>query len=349
MLAGWLADRYGAVRVLVVYLLGCAVFSACVGLAPNVTAMFPAMFAMGSFASLYHPAGLALISKATTPRNRGVALGYHGVLGSIGIAGAPFLAGAMLTWLPWWQIYILLALPGLVLAAVFGSLLRSADAEDSTNAGQSSDAAKTVTADDSQDHWVPFLLLCVVSALYGFIYRGFLTFLPRYLSGIDVLGLTAGLPEESARNYLAAFVLAAGIIGQYISGHLASRFSLEKLMVIILLGNVPFLFQMKTAEGPTRLLATVAFALILFMWQPVSNCLIAKYTSTRRRSLGYGLSFFLSFGLGSAGAAWAGWVTDHYGLSALYPSLGGIGLVAAAFAVLIWFLGSNLDKERLSE
>lgn len=346
--AGWLADRYGSARVLVAYLLGCGVLSACVGIAPNVTLMLPAMFAMGAFASLYHPAGLAMISKATTPRNRGVALGYHGVLGSAGIAGAPFFTGVMLGWFSWRDIYLVLVLPGLVLGAVIAYFFREANSESAIDEGRSSGNTQR-DPDDARDYFVPFILLCVVSAAYGFIYRGFLTFLPRYLSGIDVLGLTSGLPAKSARNYLAAMVLAVGIAGQFIAGHLAVRVRLEKLMVVILAGIVPFLFQMGVADGMWRFTATMGFALIFFMWQPVSNCLIAKYTSARRRSLGYGLSFFLSFGLGSTGATFAGWVTDRYGLNRLYPVLGTLGIAAAGVAVVIWLLSRGLGDEVVSE
>jgi MFS family permease len=337
LMAGWLADRYGSVPVLVAYLLGCGMLSGCVGLAPTVQAMLPAMFLMGSFASLYHPAGLAIISRATTPRNRGIALGYHGVLGSAGIAGAPFFAGLMLRWLDWREIYLLLVVPGLLLGAAIAYLLREARVGPSKPSAEPSiDAASR--PDEVESQLRLFFLLCVVSAVYGFIYRGFLTFLPRYLSGTNLWGITAGLPQETAINYLAASVLLVGIAGQFLAGHLCGRVNLEKLMLAILLGIVPFLFQMRNAEGPAKLFATGGFALIFFMWQPVSNCLIARYTSLRRRSLSYGLSFFLSFGLGSTGAYFAGWVTDQFGLENLYPVLGCLAIAAAGIAVLIYLL-----------
>ena len=59
--------------------------------------LFVVMFTMGAFASIYHPAGLALISHATTLENRPRALGLHGIFGSAGIGSAPFLAALLLT------------------------------------------------------------------------------------------------------------------------------------------------------------------------------------------------------------------------------------------------------------
>lgn len=88
-LTGILADRVGASRVLTLYLAGTAVV--CLSFASTTTAEILAvqLFAMGVFASMYHPAGLALMTSITTPENRGRALGIHGVFGSLGFDGSP--------------------------------------------------------------------------------------------------------------------------------------------------------------------------------------------------------------------------------------------------------------------
>jgi MFS family permease len=301
------------------------------------------MFIMGSFASLYHPAGLSAISRMTTVRDRGMALGYHGVLGSMGIAGAPLFAGAMLGSFGWRDVYLVLLVPGVLLGLLVWYSFRDGGS-DSREGFANGPGVQGDDHSSAAGQLLPFLLLCTVSAVYGFIYRGFLTFLPRYLGGIESPETAAVVPTESVRNYLSAMVLAAGIGGQFVAGHLAGRVNLEKLMLVILAGNAPFLFWMGRAEDAGRILAAVGFALVFFMWQPVSNCLIAKYTSPSRRSLGYGLSFFLSFGLGSTGATFAGWVADRYNnLAALYPILGYLALASAGLAILIWLTSGGRD------
>ncbi len=114
--AGWLVDRVGSQRMLAVYLLGCAATCCLVGLTLPLPWLFVVMFTMGAFASIYHPAGLALISHATTLENRPRALGLHGIFGSAGIGSAPFLAALLLTLgFTWQQYYFGLAAAGLVL------------------------------------------------------------------------------------------------------------------------------------------------------------------------------------------------------------------------------------------
>ncbi|MEO1995040.1 MAG: MFS transporter, partial [Planctomycetaceae bacterium] len=75
LLAGWMVDRYGAKPLLLVYLLGCATCALLVVLSSSLNTVFGAMFLMGCCASIYHPAGLAYISRITTPENRAAALG----------------------------------------------------------------------------------------------------------------------------------------------------------------------------------------------------------------------------------------------------------------------------------
>jgi FSR family fosmidomycin resistance protein-like MFS transporter len=327
--AGWLADRFGSKRVLVFYLIGCGVLCLAVAAARHYTVLLAAMFAMGSLASLYHPAGLSLISRATTARTRGVALGYHGVLGSAGIAGAPFLAAVLLGLLDSWRgVYAVLVVPGVVLGIVLAVRLRNE--EEITRQASSADVV------DDSNRWLSFATYCGLAWLVGVTYRAFTLFLPRYLAGAGIVWIPSWITHESFSNYLAAAVLTVGILGQYVSGHLAGRFHLEKLLAGILLAHVPFLLWMGMAEGAARLCAAAGLAFFLFMIQPVGNSLVAKYVSTRRRSLGYGLAFLVSFGLGSVGATFAGVVQEHENLSQVYLWLGGILGVAMILAVGLW-------------
>ena len=92
-LAGLAADRWGEGRLLTLCLLliGAGLLGA--GLAPSPLLLGVGLAVVGAGASIYHPAGLALISQGV--RARGRALGSNGVWGNLGIAGAPLCAGAL--------------------------------------------------------------------------------------------------------------------------------------------------------------------------------------------------------------------------------------------------------------
>ena len=82
IVAGWLVDRFGSKKLLTIYLLGSATTCALAAVTTRSSGPFVSMIAMGAFASIYHPAGLAMISRATTSENRARALGLHGIFGS---------------------------------------------------------------------------------------------------------------------------------------------------------------------------------------------------------------------------------------------------------------------------
>ena len=91
--AGWLVDHFGSRRLLLIYLIGCSAACGLAALASSRQELFLAMMLMGGLASIYHPAGLALISHETTTANRPRALGLHGIFGSAGIGLTPLAIG----------------------------------------------------------------------------------------------------------------------------------------------------------------------------------------------------------------------------------------------------------------
>ena len=149
LLAGWLADRYGSKPLLLIFLGGCVLTSLLSFWAPTLNIVFLAMFAMGCFASIYHPAGLALISRETGAENRPAALGWHGILGSLGFTGAPLLAALAFSFgsLSWRQYYVLLCVPAAVLAILLAVTLREsrpAAARLPSNSSEDRNAAATI-------------------------------------------------------------------------------------------------------------------------------------------------------------------------------------------------------------
>jgi len=332
--AGWLAGHYGAKRLLLIYLIGCSLAAVMASVVPGLALMFVAMFTMGSFASIYHPAGLGLIAHHTNPRNRPLALGYHGIFGSAGIATAPFLAALILgSGATWRQCYLLLAIPGLLLAGLL--TLRLSHGREPARAGQSGPSP----ADGEGDaRWGCYLTLLSVAVLAGFVYHAVLNFLPRYLGGA---GLEFGATQKVASdNYLTGVVLALGILGQYTAGRIARPHTLEPLLAWSFAGAAVSLFWMGLAEGPQRFWAAGVFVPLFFMHQPVFNSLIAKYVPRQRRSAAYGVSFTLGFGFGSLGSTFSGFTGDFV----TYTTLSGLACLIVVLALVLWRW--NISKDR---
>ena len=334
LLAGFLADRYGSKPLLLVFLGGCVVTSLASYLSPSLDVVFLAMFAMGCFASIYHPAGLALISRETSPENRPAALGWHGIFGSVGFTCAPLLAAMAFSAvsLSWREYYVVLCIPTVVIALLLAGTLRETKQENNLDPEAS---PETPLEEENEAARIPgiFFYLVLVGALSGFVYAGFMHFLPRYLD--SALSDLFSLPAEGLRNLLAGIVLGCGVIGQALAGRFARPGRMGKQLSFVMLANVPCLIAMALAEGPWRLAAACVFAMVHFMNQPLYNSLIAQFVPAHRRSIGYGFSNMMCFGIGALGPLFAGFMpTDKI-------TYCGLAIVVSIAGILAWFLETN--------
>ena len=97
--AGWLADRWSRRNMMAAFYLGCGVSLAGIGLAPNLTMLAVAMFALGMFAAIYHPVGMAMLIEASGAKGR--TLAFNGVCGNLGVSLAAGISAALATWFGW--------------------------------------------------------------------------------------------------------------------------------------------------------------------------------------------------------------------------------------------------------
>ena len=129
-------------------------------------------------------------------------------------------------------------------------------------------------------------------------------------------------------------VFLAGVGGQLLGGKIGDKYQRTSSLPIILLANVPFL----VAIGLTSDYWLVGFAICVgvthFAFQPVGNSLIAQYTNSSSRGLGYGVSFFLSFGAGSIAEPLGGYLSVNYGIENLFIIMAII--LTAAFILALY-------------
>ncbi|GAG45528.1 unnamed protein product, partial [marine sediment metagenome] len=114
--AGFLTDRLGSRRVLLYAFTGATVSLVLVGLSPNEWFLAGTLALLGFCIGLYHPAGLSLMAQGV--RQRGLALGLHGVSGNVGQALAPALAVGLAIAVDWRLAFFVLAGVAAVMAVI---------------------------------------------------------------------------------------------------------------------------------------------------------------------------------------------------------------------------------------
>jgi len=318
--SGFLTDRLGSRRVLYVCMLGSGLSAVLVGISQTTLMLGIALALMGLTMGLYHPAGIALIAQKV--RQRGMALGLHGVSGNLGIAFTPLLAGGLAFAFDWRAAYFFLA----AMMVVLGVLLRYVSLSGETQRTE----AEPMPAQPSQrsgSPLVPLILIYSVFVLNGFVYSASRTFLPIHISSDG---------SEAMGDLLTTLALLMGAVGQYMGGFLSQRFPLERLAPLIAIMVVPCLIAMGTTSGLLLVVAAGGFVLFSFGGQPIFTGLIADYTPGRLLGRSYGLTFFAAFGLASVGSTYAGFFASRWDTtSAVFTAL-------TPFAVLAFLLGVGL-------
>lgn len=330
--SGALVDRLGAQRVLYFCFLGAAGGAVLVGLSPSAVLLAVFLALLGLAIGLYHPAGLSLIAQGA--RQRGIALGYHGVAGNIGVALAPAIAVGLSAAFDWRAAYFFLAALALALAVVL-RLVRlpagEAPARAPTRAAAAPDPPAPAVA------LLPLLLVYLAFVLNGFIYRGSITFLPTHIEEqVHVSAL--GIDEETLAGYLTTVALLMGAVGQYFGGSISQRYALERLVPLIACTLVPALLLMGVSGGLALVAASGVFIFFNFSAQPLYNGLIADYSPERALGRSYGISFFAAFGVGSSAATFAGFFAERFGTGSVFLTLAGFALVSVALGIAIWRL-----------
>ena len=107
--AGWIADKWSREGMMVVFFVGIGASSIATALADTPTEIALGLLAIGIFAAIYHPVGVAMVVQGR--RRTGVPLAINGVAGNLGVAAAALLTGYLIDTAGWRSAFVL---PGAV-------------------------------------------------------------------------------------------------------------------------------------------------------------------------------------------------------------------------------------------
>ncbi len=277
---GLLTDHMSARWMVRIGVVGLGVAMMAVAAAEPGTGIVVALVGVGAFASLYHPAGLGLISK--TIRARGTALGVNGIFGNLGIAAAPVLTELAASAWGWRGAYLALG-AGLLVAGLAVSFLPIREASVAT-------ADETRSGFGGVDRRLLFAILLLAMMIGGLAYRAASLAQPAYYAErVPFMGYGAA----------TSAVYLAGTLGQYLAGRLADRGDLRILYLVFQGLSLPFVAAMVVLSGLPLLVAASGYLFFAIGMQPIENSLVARFTPERWRATGYGLKFSAVFGVGA--------------------------------------------------
>ena len=296
--AGFLGDRWSAPGMMVVFFLGTGGGAVLTGLASTPFQVALGLATIGFFGSIYHPVGIAWVVRRVA--NRGRALGWNGVCGSLGVALAPLVAGILTDFWSWRVAFIL---PG-ALCFVTGALLLLAVAiglvVDDTS------YRRTAPPEASRrDMQRGALVLLATVACTGLIYQATSFALPKLfearLSGLLGDGLI-GI------GFVVSAVYLVSSVAQVLGGWMSDRFDVRRVYLCAWIAQAPLLLLAAFVDGTLLIILVIAMVIANTVGTPAENSLFARYTPPRWRATAFGVKFVLALGVAAAAIPLIAWI-----------------------------------------
>ena len=331
--AGLLADRWSRRNMMAVFYIGVGLSLALAAFSPNLMVLAAALFAIGVFASIYHPVGMAMLIEASQARGR--TLAFNGVCGNLGVSLAAGISAFLAAWFGWRIAFLAPA----VLAVASGVYYLWTTPDDRHHAKT---RKKTAAVSMSPRAMVILFGLFIGIALTaGTVFNLLTIALPKIIDE----RLASHVPLVLVGS-IATLVLICGAIAQLCVGRLVERFSAHMLFAVITaIGFVGNLWA-AYADGVMLLVALAVAVAAIYGQVTVNDIVLARYTADAWRGRIYAVRYFLLFI--SAGIA--------IGMIALLHDRGGFTMVLAAnaaiaFAMFVLTAGmaalvTNVEREQ---
>src|SRR6478609_1356317 len=170
LLTGWLGDRWSRRHMMVIFFIGIGLAMISVGFVQTPLQLGAALFAVGLFASIYHPVGTAMI--VSYADKLGSAMGVNGVFGNFGVASSALITGVVGQYLGWRWAFII---PGLVTVAAGVVFMREVAHEDRSGFKQAAAQARVAKS----DMWRVIVALLVTVIAISTVFNAITIALPK--------------------------------------------------------------------------------------------------------------------------------------------------------------------------
>ncbi len=325
--AGWLADRWSREGMIAVFFIGIGASSIATGFAETNWQIMLGLGAIGTFAAIYHPVGIAMVVEGQERVGR--ALGINGVWGNMGLAAAPLLTGWLIAVSGWRAAFIV---PGIV-AVLFGLAYIAF-----CRKGRDVERAAKRTVPDPGDHDLTRAVLIRVAVALtltilfgGLVFHASAVVLPKLFSE----RLAAITSDISAVGTYAAIVLAIASFAQIVVGHLLDRFPARRILFLIALLQVPALALVASISGIPVVLASVLMMALIFGEIPIHDTIVTRYTRAAWRGRVFAVKFVLALLVAAVVPRMIGTLHDNFGLDVLFFVLAAAAAGVALSALIL--------------
>lgn len=290
--AGWIADKWSREGMLIVFFVGVGVSSILSALARSPAEIALGLLAIGAFASIYHPVGLAMVVHGR--RKTGVPLAINGVYGNLGVAVAALLTGYLIDTGGWRHAFVLPGAISIGIGAAYAAFVWQGRRSRNGLPGEPGAAPETNAGASAIDRATFARVLTVIvftTAIGGLNYQSTTFALPKIFD--ERLTELAG--SATAVGGYASLVFAIGALAQLVVGHLVDHHSLRTVFLFVAGLQAALFALMVQLSGIAALVVAAGFMFVVFGQIPINDVLVSRITKSAWRSRVYAIRYLMTF------------------------------------------------------
>ena len=320
--AGWLADKWSREGMMSVFFFGIGLASIATAFARTPIEIATGLFAVGVFAAIYHPVGLAIVVERW--KGTGMRIAVNGVWGNLGVGSAALLTGFFIDHGGWRLAFVVPGVVAIALGIAYTVLMWPEVARARPRAVRAA-AATSMPGDLRALILRVSAIVFLTTAVSSVVFQSTTFALPKVFD--ERLGGIAG--SATAIGGLAFAVFAIASIGQLIVGHFLDRLGARTVFVTAAAVQLVFFAIMPgLIDWPALLCATV-FMLAAFGQIPINDYMIGRLADGQWRARIYGVRYVVSFTVLAATLPLIAFVYENWGFDTLFRVL------AAAAAIIL--------------
>ena len=313
--AGWIADKWSRKGMLIIFFIGIGASSIMTALADSPAQIAFGLFAIGVFAAIYHPVGLAMVVHGR--KKTGIPLAINGVFGNLGVAVAALLSGYLIDTGGWRNAFVLPGAASIGFGAAYAAFVwggrgnRSAFPKGAKVSGNAAASASSI------ERATFVSVLCVIvftTAAGGFIYQSTTFALPK----IFAERLTDLAGSATAVGGYAFLVFAIAALAQLLVGYLVDHHSLRTVFAFVAGLQAVFFALMVQLSGAAALVVAAAFMFVVFGQIPINDVLVSRITKSEWRSRVYSIRYVVTFSVMASTLPVIAGVHAGWGFGALF-------------------------------
>ncbi len=323
--AGWIADKWSREGMMAIFFIGIGASSILTAGAETPLQIAFGLAAIGLFAAIYHPVGLAMVVHGR--EKTGVALAINGIFGNLGVASAALITGYLVDRAGWREAFVLPGLLSVLIGVAYAAFVFG---------GRKTAAAEGAPIPSRPAAGAPgferrllvrlFAVIFFSTAVGGLIFQSTTFALPKIFD--ERLGDIAGSATLVGRYAFMVFTIAA--FAQLAVGYLVDRHSVRTVFAFVAGLQALFLAAMVQMTGMAALIVSVAFMLFVFGQIPINDVLVGRATIAEWRSRVFALRYVLTFSIAATAIPLIAWIHSQWGFETLF-----VVLAAAAGAIFL--------------